>query len=345
MKVLMYSANSGAAPENELYEGLKRTIGDKNVVLYKPKVYGTATQRTLPEGAMGDGELRGRLDEFDAVLFFYSAFPDKDFEYVLNKRTGITKMYVDGNDDFFVRRIYNHPEIKYYLKRELFKDPLGLPYLLTWGSWYLYQMAHISPKINYRWIFTKWAMLSGIASGGRHKKLRPFPLMIVPREAKGKVRKTYDVSFMGHINSLERIRYVKAAERISAELGLKAYLSRDYLNPKPALPWKDYLRILRSSKAGLSLRGFGYDTYRYWEIPCYGSMLMSQRMPIVIPNDFVEGESALFFSDKAELRRKIERYILKSDEWREIARNGQRHFFRHHTPERRAESLLRMIKE
>ena len=346
MKMLLYSADRGAAPERELYEGLKRALGSKNVTLYKPKVYGHTTEHTLPAGALDSSELRERIDEFDCIFMFYSSFPDKDFEYVLNKRNGSTKIFVDGVDDFFVRRIYNHPEIKYYLKRELYRTRPTLPYSAVWGARYLYEMAHIELNINYKWIFSKWAGIVGTAWKDGYRKMRPFPLMIVPKGARTAAKREYDLSFMGHINSMDRLTYANAAESIGKHLGLRVYVSRDYFNPKPALSKEEYLKVLSSSKAGLSTRGIGYDTYRYWEIPCYGSMLISQRLPIVIPDDFVEGESALYFSSREELESKVEKYLMKSDEWREIERNGQRHFFRHHTPEERVKRLvLNLIKE
>ncbi len=345
MKVLIYSADNGAFPEVELYEGLRHSLGDTNVVLHKPKVYGTKGNRTLPTGAMADGEIRERIDEFDCILFFYCTFADKDFEYVLNRRTSAVKMYVDGVDDFFVRRVYHNPEVRYYLKRELYKHAPSFPYTIAWGTRYLYETAHIHPQINYKWIFTKWAALSGIAISGRYKKMRPLPMTVIPRDVKSTEKKVYDLSFMGHINSIDRLAYANAAQRIAVELGLKAYISKDYLNPRPALGRDAYLKVLQSSKAGLSTRGIGYDTYRYWEIPCYGTALLSQRTPQVIPNNFVDGDSAMYFSGKEELNQKVKRYIAKSDEWREIARNGQRQFFRYHTPEKRAEYILKLVKE
>ena len=101
-----------------------------------------------------------------------------------------------------------------------------------------------------------------------------------------------------------------------------------------------YIETIRNSKSGLSTRGTGYDTWRYWEIPCYGTALLAQRTPINIPNDFADEESALFFKDFDELKQKFEKYVIKSNEWLEIAKNGQKHFFKYHTPQKRAEYIL-----
>ena len=46
--------------------------------------------------------------------------------------------------------------------------------------------------------------------------------------------------------------------------------------PESALPWADYMRLLSRSKIGVSVRGLGYDTYRYWEIPYAGALLLEQ---------------------------------------------------------------------
>ena len=98
------------------------------------------------------------------------------------------------------------------------------------------------------------------------------------------------------------------------------------------------------SNIGLSFRGVGYDTGRYWEVPMLGKCLMAQRTPLWIPNDFVDGESALFFSSIVEMREKFKKYYTKSDEWMEIARNGQKKFLKFHTPEKRVSYLLDVIK-
>lgn len=97
---------------------------------------------------------------------------------------------------------------------------------------------------------------------------------------------------------------------------------------------KKYVDVLLRSKASISVRGLSYNAFRYWEIPYYGAMLLSKRTPLIIPHDWVDGESALFFDENEELRQKFEKYVVKSDEWKEIARKGRANYFNYHTPKK-----------
>ena len=334
MRVLLYSDDKGQFLAPELLYGLKEKLR-KNVSVYKPKMAGA--------GGNGSGGIQETMDDFDAIIIHYTAFKDKDFEYVLNRKTSTTKIFLDHFDDFFVRRIYWHPEISYYLKRELYRNAPSTAYSIQWWARYTYELLFEMRQSRDRTLLSKWNMPAGIAVRGSYRKLKPYQLTVVPECTRTPRKRVYDVSFLGHLTSPDRARYIRALGRISTELGINCLLKASRGGPNP-VGKEEYVRTLLSSKAGLSMKGVGYDSVRYWEIPCYGSMLLSQRLPIQIPNDFVEGESALYFDRDDELKRKIERYIIKSEEWKEIARNGQRHFFRNHTPAKRAESVLRLVR-
>lgn len=101
-----------------------------------------------------------------------------------------------------------------------------------------------------------------------------------------------------------------------------------------------YAARLCQSRIGLNLFGAGFDTVRYWEVPAHGCLLFSERLPIHIPHDFVDGESAVFFRDTAELEEKLEYYLDHPDEAAAIAARGYQHFLRHHTGSARARQLL-----
>ena len=154
-----------------------------------------------------------------------------------------------------------------------------------------------------------------------------------------KKRIKYDVSFMGHDNNQERSKYLQYFRGIVKKYNLRSIISSEFVGKQK------YFDAIRSSKAGLALRGIGRDTWKYWEIPSVGSLLISQLVPLNIPNNFIDEESALFFKDKEELERKIKRYVIDSEEWKEIARNGCKQFFKYHTPNDRIKNLLESVKE
>jgi len=70
-------------------------------------------------------------------------------------------------------------------------------------------------------------------------------------------------------------------------------------------PKGEYNSILSRALVGVSARGAGWDTYRYWETAYFGCALVAQRMPIYVPGNFVEGSEAVFFGDAEEFKRRI----------------------------------------
>ena len=106
------------------------------------------------------------------------------------------------------------------------------------------------------------------------------------------------------------------------------------------LPQDAYANQIANARIGLSFFGFGYDTVRYWELPAHSCMLLSERLPIHIPNNFVDGESAVFFEDLGELERRLMYYLERPEEAAQIARAGRAHLEQYHTGAARAKELL-----
>ena len=74
--------------------------------------------------------------------------------------------------------------------------------------------------------------------------------------------------------------------------------------------------------------------------PVTGPHFLAREHQLIYQITLWMGNQLCFFKDFDELNQKFERYIIKSDEWFEIARNGQKHFFKYHTPQKRAEYIL-----
>ena len=341
MKVLLYSVYKGIFLEDSLYNGFSDLIGKNNIFFYKPEDYKiNDTQiNILDYKNVYSDDVLEEIDNFDYILFFNSAFLDKNFYEVLNKKTNVRKIFIDGIDDFFVRRIYKHPEISYYFKRELYEKSITRLKKLEWILRYYYELNRTPGTAGKkkRW-FSYWNLPIGL-SYQKKFNLAAIPLTVAnPVRHKIKRDRIYEISFVGHNNNPERRMYMKMLNGYLTKNKIKGFISTKIVNKER------YIEIIKNSRFGLSTRGTGYDTWRYWEIPCYGTALLAQRTPINIPNNFVDGESALFFKDYDELKQKFEKYVIKSNEWFEIARNGQKHFFKYHTPKKRAEYLLRKVK-
>ena len=105
-----------------------------------------------------------------------------------------------------------------------------------------------------------------------------------------------------------------------------------------------YVEAMRRSLMGLSAFGGGFDTVRYWELPANGCMLLSERLPIRVPYDFKDGETAVLFDDLPELEEKVKHYAAHRDEAEAIARAGHEHLKRRHTGSARARQVLGWIQ-
>lgn len=111
----------------------------------------------------------------------------------------------------------------------------------------------------------------------------------------------------------------------------------------PAYTQAEYARVLRQSRIGLNCFGYGFDTVRYWELPAHGCMLFSDRPPVVIPNNFVHGETAVFFDDLPDLEDKLLYYLENPEASLGVATAGHAHLLRYHTASARARQLLAVI--
>ena len=339
MKVLVYSEYKYEFIDEILYKGLIGNLNKNSIFLYAPVSTKLPAyfNNKLSQTIFGE-DIKDKIDDFDLILFTNTALFDKYFGFALDRDSEIKRIFIDGVDDFFVRRIYKHPNINFYLKRELY-DYIKPRIVTEWTFRYLIEQLKLQRKGLLK-INNKWNIPISIANRHAYSKLRPFPLT-VPNVNKQKFTKRRDtvVSFTGHFNNPDRKRYVATAQNLCKEFGLKNteyYLS----NYKREFTNINYINMLERSKLAMSIRGTGYDTFRYWEIPYHGAALLSQKIPIFIPNNFIDGESALYFDNQKELKSKIEKYAIKTQEWEEIAKKGNKLFLEHHTPEKRIKDLI-----
>jgi spore maturation protein CgeB len=104
------------------------------------------------------------------------------------------------------------------------------------------------------------------------------------------------------------------------------------------------LEELSAGKINISLRGGGFDTLRYWEIPAVGSLLLSEPADIKIENDFVHKKTAVFCDSSVDDLVDLCKYYLKNKSEREkISKKGKEHLQQHHTDLARAKFLLNKI--
>ncbi len=109
---------------------------------------------------------------------------------------------------------------------------------------------------------------------------------------------------------------------------------------------KFYLQELAACKIILNLRGGGWDTMRYWEVPAVGGFMMSQKPGIVIPNNFVHEKEVVFIQDDLSDLIDLSDYYLRNDAKREaIAKRGHQKILDFHTDIKRIEYIFNTLKE
>jgi hypothetical protein len=141
------------------------------------------------------------------------------------------------------------------------------------------------------------------------------------------------IFWAGKDNYASRTKYLEPIEKIRGEK-FSGHISQ-----------KVYAHLLLSSKIGLNLRGFGYDTMRYWEIPAHATMLFSEKLKIQIDNDFVDGKTAVFFENPEEMQEKLKFCLANPDYVDKIRLAGFEWFKKYHTSRIRAGQLVDKIKK
>jgi Glycosyl transferases group 1 len=90
----------------------------------------------------------------------------------------------------------------------------------------------------------------------------------------------------------------------------------------------------------LNLKGAGCDTFRFWENAACNAVHVSQNMPLLMPNDFINGRHLLRFSDIEELFQAIDRILEGAVDERHMIEASREHLRLHHTTVKRTIYLL-----
>lgn len=106
-----------------------------------------------------------------------------------------------------------------------------------------------------------------------------------------------------------------------------------------------YFQELSRAAIAINLRGAGWDTLRYWEIPFLGPFMVTQNPKIQIDNNFMDGVHVAYCRDDLSDLIDICQYYLDHEEKRlSLAKAAREHLLRYHTNVARATSLLQTVK-
>ncbi|MCW6159762.1 MAG: glycosyltransferase [Candidatus Micrarchaeales archaeon] len=324
------------------HHGFRELLGERNVDSFIPKELRN-TRYIADKTNYSNENYIEDLDKYDLIVFrSWFSFVDSNFKNVLDHSTSAPKIVLDYEDSYLIHNVCRSKQIALYFKRELVRQKVNFWDAMRWLPAQFAKTTYLSPMFFHKNPFDMINLTPKVYT--KKSKLRPYPVTTIPDErythAQDKNR-DIDLSLIMTLSHGERKKVFSGAQKMAA-----VHKGKRFILKKSGLTKDEYLKVLTKSKVSISVRGMGYDSFRYWEVPCYGAALLSKRTPMAIPNDFVEGKSALFFDKYEELDAKFNRYVVESDEWKEIARAGQENFFKYHTPKKRIKNtILREIEE
>ncbi len=345
---------------DQIYTGLCNILGWESVVDYPYKRYYHDPHQKMPFIPQNPGrmyqfdEIVALLDrrEFDFVVV--SAIrkePLEAIELLFNKCSLPPLVLLDGDDGTQIKAdLFRRYEFALYFKRE-YPD-------------------YEDGRLGRRW--------AGLVRGWLDRDLAgrtfplPFSVILEGMPTLEAQDRDIDISFVGIASHRDRIRAVNILRGASdirfegqvyadhttrrsklvvgtlaiwkAKLQGDPYASKE--EQKGKLSWAEYCRLMARSKVGFSIRGAGFDTMRYWEIVASKTLLISERPSILIPNNFVHGQHAVFCRpDLSDLLDLVRAYARDDIARRTIAEEGYRHLLRFHTCEQRARQFLDICKK
>ncbi len=324
MNVLFIGSMRYDYMQDIVYSGLVKTLGLKNVIEFKWNKKYHVPYKKYPEnlGFIKQSLLKSihfKKNNYDLVILAATK-PDcfqAYIDFASQIPPNVPVVWVDGGD---------RPEVGGDLER------LGAPTLLSKAQ----------AIRSFDFIFKREMKINKKYEKNVLPLTFGFNLSRLPKNMPAS--KKYDVAFWA--GESHPIRS-KALSLLKNEFdcnsnGTSKGISFDNFNRKGSF----YLEELSACKINLSLRGGGFDTLRYWEIPAVGSLLLSEPADIIIKNDFIDKKHAVFCNPSVDDIIDLCHYYLKKKNNREkIAENGKKHIQQYHTDVHRATFILGTVKE
>lgn len=323
MKILYINSHSADYVQDLTYRGLVKIFGLKNVIDYKwnqkyhipykkyPKNLGYVKGSLLPSlanRAVKNFDIvfvgSAKVDCFETYLTFLDRIP-----------RDIPVVFIDGGDKPVIGMdlsVYGRPEL---YERAIQKRPFDLVF--------------------------KREKIIGQDYG---ENVHPLPMSFnMDRVRNFSNTKKYDVSFWAVESWPIRSQ---ALDILSGKFDCKDNgTGRNQKFSKYKRKGEFYLEELARCKIVLNFRGGGWDTMRYWEVPAVGSFMISQKPQLEIPNNFEHQKHIVFCRDDLSDLIELCEYYLKNDTAREqIAANGKSHLLQYHTDVKRAEHIIKTIR-
>lgn len=361
MKILYLTPSHIDYLSDQIYVGLCQNLGWDSIIDYPYKAIYHNPEKKVPSLPQNPGQ-QYQLEEvisgleqhaFDfVVLSAIRKEPLETLESLSHQCRSLPPIILlDGDDGVEINtKLFEKYRFSLYFKRE---------YLQTHD----HRLDHF---------YNQWKAFGFAKSISDRTYPLPFSAIInTPPMHAGKPQ-DIDISFMGiasHRNRIRAVNILQSAPDIKFEgnvfagpttrksktaLGtfniLKAKMQGDpYPSEKEQnkkLSYDNYFQLLARSKMGLSIRGAGFDTVRYWEIVASKRLLVSERPYIYIPDNFEHGKHALFCRpDLSDLLPLIRQYIHEEGLCQNMIEQAYQHLLRYHTCEQRAKQFLNICQQ
>jgi len=160
--------------------------------------------------------------------------------------------------------------------------------------------------------------------------------------------KDIDVFFAAGNTHPLRVEVVKALRELEKEHGVNFVGGLDPPTPlegeiRYRVSYDEYQQLMARAKINITVRGFGYDTVRRWEVHCYSGLVISDKIPLMTPYPFEDRRHIVYWDDIEEFKELVLYYLDNPEEAAVIGLAGKQHCLKHHTTEGRARYFLEVV--
>lgn len=351
MKILFVTHQESDFGGAYLYNGLCQELGPENVWDYPPKLsyHGQEHRYTLPDGSPG---LTGPLPWMPGYAFPY---PDELRNDPAALVAEVHRMLREGKFGLVFLESFrvNALETFYNLQQSVLAA--NVPVVAHDGEDYDTfhpETVRVRPAVVFKREMRKeeysiWP--TTIRPYGHEFTVFPFPFSfpglvygpLAPHPAPDGL-----VFMMGYTH--KRREEVARALRADPAVCCQSYiaLAPDYEQSlqQTLLPWGPYLERMYRAAIGVSVRGFGWDTCRYWEVPSQTVMLCDQTA-LHHPAPFAHDTTCLVYSNPEHCAALAKEYLKRPVDLARIRTAGMEHTRTHHTNQARARWALDRLRE
>ncbi len=325
-----------------MFDGLYKVLGKDNLSVYP---FIRHYQGGIDEGYILDDGKKGYTSPPGYVT--HHETPERSFDDLANDIRSFDILYISS------ARTHAINSLNQFIAR-CGRNNLP-PIIFGEGEDYqsLNTIRSIKQKYNQTVSFKRELLQSELEKNSDLQPLYPLPFStITDNMPPDNPDKDIDIAaFFGNTHPLREniIRLINTSHLYGK---YKIYTALDHCNNGPISNnitlrvYKEYLEIMSRAKINIVARGHGYDTLRRFEASCYSGLVMSDNIPIITPDPFIDNQHIIYYnSNLSDLINRIEYYLNSPGERLRIGRSGKEHSNKYHTTESRARYFLNKIEQ